>query len=1199
MDRCAVLKMSQHWDADSGPVFLTNGMYLQVRIALTYPTVKPMTQLNLARSGLMLTSLIDQLEQLARATPFYGPSFVQLNIKLTRLSPFISPTIGLPPPGNTLDSLNDTQFGGHVPDNEKRVINLADILRLPTPARSSRVPFVAPGCLTTANSVIQETTYEARILEDSDLLDSILEFIPEHEQPWTSWETIPDLHPAARVLMESMPTFDFFHGDDADVSEYLVCTDGTYNGTTAAWAGAIFALVNGSWQVFGLFAAPVRLPAHVKHSALTGEQFALLATALWLTRFLNFMCCQRHVSFCWDCMTAGKRASGEHGLGGDVLALQLRFIMHALEALLGQDFLHHHHVRAHAEIGVNELVDSLSKWANTSNFKPDPVSTRLADMIALDDFDLRWLWVHLQPKSQDLPTYDHGHWSWTRGSTDGIDFDRVLRTSIWTGAEDSTGSGYWHFDLTMGSYNCLTLADLTGEAPFLPLANRVALLRKQVVDAGFHLMGLQEARTEPGLIRSSSHIRFCSGCAADKTLGVEFWVSLDLPYAFSPQGKPICFRSENFAVVHSDPRILIIRHQTISFDVVFAVAHAPHSGRDELEIEQWWHDFVHLLTKWQHLDIVVLIDANQRLCDEAPPAVGDLLDRPWVGKTNYLTNCLLTLGLMAPSSFSDFHVGSIYTWTHPGTKKKSRIDYILVPVSWSYGKLSSWVDDNIHAAHAAIDHQCTALAVGWSTWSTTKGKNRMRYDQDAMQRPDAAARIAFIMQNAPCVPWHIHATEHAAVLTEFLQNHLAAEFPRQKRMRHWTMATETTLAMFHDLTALKRKVRDYSQIVENIWKRFFFDMWCQRSWDHSNFVWASQTFRQLAWHSARLPRLSHALTKAVKTDKKAFVQSVANEAMNSRAQDVFRALRPILGTRKTRRSVAQPLPQVLKLDGHLTQSPRELADRWTQHFADIEAGAQVSPLVFLHQAVDRQACHCLPSSWEPNDLPHLHELEAAIRASRWNRAAGLDFIPNEIYKINVGVAARLLYPLACKFALRLQEPIQWKGGQLVSLYKGKGSFKECGSFRGILLLSTMGKIVRASMRRKIIGPYIDNTDSLQLGGKPCQQVLFGSQSVRCFMAWQKQQGSSAAVIFCDVAAAFYAALRQVAVGATMQDEDVARIAKHFHLSEDVMPQLYEALHGRSAYSSIGANAAQQAYLKVIFVASGVHSLHLRSPYWLF
>eukprot|EP00969_Alexandrium_andersonii_P281203 12432366-Alexandrium_andersonii.AAC.1 len=56
-----------------------------------------------------------------------------------------------------------------------------------------------------------------------------------------------------------------------------------------------------------------------------------------------------------------------------------------------------------------------------------------------------------------------------------------------------------------------------------------------------------------------------------------------------------------------------------------------------------------------------------------------------------------------------------------------------------------------------------------------------------------------------------------------------------------------------------------------------------------------------------------------------------------------------------------------------------------------------------------------------------------------NKAHGEDGIFNEVYLHAPRRMSMLLVPLLLKSIVRLQEPLQWKGGSLVELYKGSGS----------------------------------------------------------------------------------------------------------------------------------------------------------------
>lgn len=111
-------------------------------------------------------------------------------------------------------------------------------------------------------------------------------------------------------------------------------------------------------------------------------------------------------------------------------------------------------------------------------------------------------------------------------------------------------------------------------------------------------------------------------------------------------------------------------------------------------------------------------------------------------------------------------------------------------------------------------------------------------------------------------------------------------------------------------------------------------------------------------------------------------------------------------------------------------------------------------------------------------------------------------------------------------------------------------------------------------------PYMRQGDDVQLAGKPAQQVLFGVQTLRSFLRNNRAAQKSCGIISLDVAAAFYRTLRQISVGATMADEDIARVVKDLGVEPDVMHLI--RIRGQTAYTELGANAVQQAPAREIW-----------------
>ena len=63
--------------------------------------------------------------------------------------------------------------------------------------------------------------------------------------------------------------------------------------------------------------------------------------------------------------------------------------------------------------------------------------------------------------------------------------------------------------------------------------------------------------------------------------------------------------------------------------------------------------------------------------------------------------------------------------------------------------------------------------------------------------------------------------------------------------------------------------------------------------------------------------------------------------------------------------------------------------------------------------------------------------------------------------------AKIFYPLAVKVFARIQPPLQWKGGMICDLFKGKGSPALINSYRDVLLSDDDGKAVQRILRKNL------------------------------------------------------------------------------------------------------------------------------------
>lgn len=88
---------------------------------------------------------------------------------------------------------------------------------------------------------------------------------------------------------------------------------------------------------------------------------------------------------------------------------------------------------------------------------------------------------------------------------------------------------------------------------------------------------------------------------------------------------------------------------------------------------------------------------------------------------------------------------------------------------------------------------------------------------------------------------------------------------------------------------------------------------------------------------------------------------------------------------------------------------------------------------------------------------NMDEIVSAIKSLKVGKAAGCDRITTEMLTEGGGVIASLVYLIFNKYWRCGRVPGVWAKAVILPLYKGKGSQQECKNYRGISLLSVVGK----------------------------------------------------------------------------------------------------------------------------------------------
>ena len=82
-------------------------------------------------------------------------------------------------------------------------------------------------------------------------------------------------------------------------------------------------------------------------------------------------------------------------------------------------------------------------------------------------------------------------------------------------------------------------------------------------------------------------------------------------------------------------------------------------------------------------------------------------------------------------------------------------------------------------------------------------------------------------------------------------------------------------------------------------------------------------------------------------------------------------------------------------------------------------------------------------------LPSRCALTLVLAKAKMSKAAGESTLASDAFRLCPREFTKLLHPLITKSLVNAECPLQWKGAQLIALYKGKGAHTAITSYRDI------------------------------------------------------------------------------------------------------------------------------------------------------
>ena len=135
----------------------------------------------------------------------------------------------------------------------------------------------------------------------------------------------------------------------------------------------------------------------------------------------------------------------------------------------------------------------------------------------------------------------------------------------------------------------------------------------------------------------------------------------------------------------------------------------------------------------------------------------------------------------------------------------------------------------------------------------------------------------------------------------------------------------------------------------------------------------------------------------------------------------------------------------------ISDKPKQL-ERWMEHYLELHSHENK----ISQQALD--ALESLPVMKKLDAKPTTLQLSKAIDALSACKAPGQDGIPPDIIKSSKTVLLKPLMELLHQCWSEREVPQDMRDARIITLYKNKGDRSDCNNYRGISLLSIVGKV---------------------------------------------------------------------------------------------------------------------------------------------
>ena len=631
----------------------------------------------------------------------------------------------------------------------------------------------------------------------------------------------------------------------------------------------------------------------------------------------------------------------------------------------------------------------------------------------------------------------------------------------------------------MGCWNVRTMMPgLSEDLQDVSDSRKTAVINNELKRLDVDIATLQETRlADSGTLKEKDYTFFWQGKSSEQRRehGVGFAVKNSLLNKVEPGS-------------NSSERLMTLHLNTTEGPATLISVYAPTLSASPEAKDEFYENLSSTLSNIPSTEHLFLLgDFNARVGadnDSWPSCLGHF----GVGKMNDNGQRLLELcsfhELCVTNSFFRTKPQHKFSWQHPRSKHWHQLDLILTRRAAIKNVL---LTRSYHSADCDTDHSlvCCKIRLTPKRFHRAKKQGSPRIDVSKMSRPYFAQKFAEAFEseydaNLQDKAPPTSATEKWEKLRDAIHRTALATFGKKTSKSHdWFQA----------------KAAEMTPVIEA--KRAAF-----------------KEYKRLP-NERNLNILRSARSKTQNTARRCaneywteLSQSIQTAAAIGNIRGMYDGIKTALGPTQSKTA---PLKSTT---GEVITDQGQQMNRWVEHYSELYSRENTA----TPSALD--SIESLPVMEELDVLPTEEELSKAIDSLAPGKAPGSDSIPPDLIKRCKTTLLQPLHELLCQCWEEGAVPQDMRDAKIVTLYKNKGERSDCNNYRGISLLSIVGKVyarvLLARLQKLAERIYPESQCGFRAGRSTVDMVF----SLRQLQEKSREQNLPLYIAFIDLTKAF-------------------------------------------------------------------------------